>query len=72
MGWPYMSANESLDQLVQTIYTLNRDHCIDRLRGMKRPQLDFTDKYLHGLSLDRLRHVLVAASIQSRRRPPRR
>ncbi len=63
-----MSANESLDQLVQTIFTLDRDHCIDLLCSMKRPQLDFTDEYLHGLSLDRLRHVLVAASIQSRSR----
>ncbi len=66
-----MSSSQSLDDLVQSIYSLDREHCIHELRSLPRLRLDFSDEFLGGMSLDRLRHVLMAACVQARKRQPR-
>ena len=46
---------------------MDRDHCKAALSGFEQPSLDFTDDFLNQISLDRLRHILMAACLQSRR-----
>jgi hypothetical protein len=66
-----MSTNESIDELIRDVQTMDRDGCMTQLRQIGRPRIDFTDEFLNSLSLDRLRHVVVAAFLQSRKRPAR-
>ncbi len=56
-----------IDQLLKTVQDLDRSGCKTQLRGLDRIHLDFTDEYLDALTLERLRHILVAACIQSRK-----
>ena len=62
-----MKTLESLDELANNVYSLDRDQCVSELQNLPRLRLDFTDEFLAGLSLDRLRHVLMAACIQAQK-----
>jgi len=58
---------EKLEQTANAIASLDRDELNRRIKGFKgRFRLDFTDAYLNNLSVDRLRHVLLAALINAR------
>ncbi|MCC7146313.1 MAG: hypothetical protein IT443_07695 [Phycisphaeraceae bacterium] len=61
-----MQSNEPIDKLIENVQKLDRQACIEHLRGFARPKLDFTEDFLSQLSLDRLRHVLMAACLQAR------
>ena len=61
-----MSADMDLEHLIEQIPQLDRDACTVYLRRFRQPRLDFTDEYLDCLSLDRLRHVLLAACLQAK------
>jgi len=62
-----MVAKNSLDHLATSIATLGKDEIKNRLKNFKgRFRLDFTDDYLDNLSLDRLRHILLAALITNK------
>jgi len=55
------------DQLATSIAALGRDELKQRIRGFRgRFKLDFSDDYLDSLSLDRLRHILLAALINGK------
>jgi hypothetical protein len=56
-----------IDQLIAFIHRLDREGCINELRALGRPRLDFTDDYLERMSLEQLRHVLMAACLQARK-----
>ena len=52
----------SLESIAVSIASLNKPEVTRRLRNFKgRFSLDFSDDYLEGLSVDRLRHILLAA-----------
>ena len=57
---------QQIEELIDTIHSLDRDRCKSELRRFEMVRLDFTDEFLEKLSLDRLRHVLLAACIQAR------
>ncbi len=58
----------SVDDLVRTVCSFDRDACKSRLRQMRLPGMDFTEEFLESLSLDRLRHILMAAYLQAMKR----
>ena len=57
-----MARKHRIDELASRIASLSRDQIKPMLLGFKsRTRLDFTPEYLDSLSLDELRHVLLAA-----------
>jgi len=53
--------------MATSIATLDREEVKNRLKNFKgRFRLDFTDDYLDKLSVDRLRHILLAALITAK------
>ena len=69
-----MQLNRPVEQLIQEIHSLDREGCTAELRTMNRPRLDFTPEFLEHLTLEQLRHVLMAACLQARKHttPPTR
>jgi len=64
-----MVSSESLEQTATSIAALERDELKRRIRTFKgRFKLDFTEDYLNKLSVDRLRHILLAALINAEAR----
>jgi hypothetical protein len=62
-----MVAKSSLDNLATSIASLGKEEVKDRLMNFKgRFRLDFTNEYLDKLSVDRLRHILLAALITTK------
>ncbi len=60
--------NRKTEELVVAIMTMDRAELIDLLRGINCGfRMDFTDGFLSSISLERLRHLIVAASLQADR-----
>ena len=60
-----LSSRAQIDQLVCTISQMGRKKVKSELLNFRgRFKLDFTDDYLESLSLERLRHILLAAKVQ--------
>ena len=60
-------APKELDQLATSIATLGKPEIKKRIKSFRgRFRLDFTDEYLDKLSIDRLRHILLAALITTK------
>jgi hypothetical protein len=58
------------EQLATSIAALGRDELKKRIKTFHgRFKLDFSDDYLDSLSLDRLRHILLAALINGKSNP---
>ena len=63
-----MASREYFEQTATSIAALGRSELKRRIRGFKgRFKLDFTDEYLNRLSVDRLRHILLAALVNAKR-----
>lgn len=61
-----MIARESLEQTATSIAALERDELKRRIKGFRGGfKLDFTEDYLNSLTVDRLRHILLAALINA-------
>jgi len=59
-----MVAREILEQTATSIAALERDELKKRIKNFKgRFTLDFTEDYLNSLTVDRLRHILLAALV---------
>ena len=57
------------EQTATSIASLGREELTRRIKNFRgRFRLDFTDAYLSNLSVDRLRHILLAALISSKGR----
>jgi hypothetical protein len=57
-----MTPYDKLEKLTTTIAGLGRDEVKTQIKGFHgRFRLDFSDEYLDSLTLDRLRHILLAA-----------
>ena len=58
---------EAPDEIINKIAGMTRPQLVTLLRGLQCDfHLDFSDEYLASLSVDRLRHIAVAASLRSR------
>ena len=58
---------KDLEKLAKHIATLGHADLIKLLKGMNCCfELDFTDEFLHSVSLERLRHIVLAASLHAR------
>ncbi|MCP4374764.1 MAG: hypothetical protein GY794_01085 [bacterium] len=61
-----MPANTDQD-IVSTIASMKRPQLATLLRRMRCGfEIDFSDKYINSMSLDRLRHVALAASMHDK------
>ncbi|MHC4423660.1 MAG: hypothetical protein ACYSWR_03180 [Planctomycetota bacterium] len=62
-----MASKEYFEQTATSIASLGRNELKRRIRGFRgRFRLDFTDDYLNRLTVDRLRHILLAALINAK------
>jgi len=62
-----MSPQQPIEKLAHQVNTLDRDQCITQLQRFDAFPLDFTIEYLRQMSVEKLRHVLMAALITARR-----
>jgi hypothetical protein len=61
---------QQLDSLIRVVSAMDRDDVTRRLLRFRASfNVDFTPDYLRGLSLDRMRHLLVAACLQAGQLP---
>ena len=61
-----MDSTQYFNKETTSIAALGRDELKRRIKHFKgRFKLDFTDDYLNNLSVDRLRHILLAALINA-------
>ena len=59
-----MTSERYFEQTATSIASLGKDELKRRIKNYKgRFRLDFTDNYLNTLSVERLRHILLAALI---------
>ncbi|MFB0524849.1 MAG: hypothetical protein ACETVZ_04870 [Phycisphaerae bacterium] len=64
-----MASSEYFEQTATSIAVLGRNELTRRIKRFRgRFKLDFTDDYLNSLSVDRLRHILLAALINAKSR----
>ncbi len=62
-----MASGENFEQTATSIAAFGKDELKKRIKTFKgRIRLDFTEDYLNNLSVDRLRHILLAAQINTR------
>lgn len=53
-----------MEQLADQIVAMERPVLVDTLRNLQCDfQMDFSDEFLNAMSLERLRHVVLAASL---------
>ena len=61
-----MAQNRSFEQVASVVNSLNKTEVKNRLLHFKgRFKFDFTEAYLEALSVDKLRHILVAAMLKT-------
>jgi hypothetical protein len=62
-----MVSREYFERTATSVATLDRAELTKRIRNFRgRFKLDFTEDYLKKLSVDRLRHILLAAMLNAR------
>jgi len=62
-----MSSAPYVERQVTSVAALGRDELKKRIRNFRgRFKLDFTEDYLNKISVDRLRHILLAALINAK------
>lgn len=59
-----------VERMIAAVAELSRDAAKRCLLEFTAVRLDFTEAYLDALAPDRLKHVLLAALLQARRRAP--
>lgn len=62
-----MAPSELFEEAAASLTALNKDELKSRIRNFRgRFKLDFTEDYLNNISVDKLRHILLAAIINAR------
>ena len=62
-----MASKRQFERTATSIASLNRNEVKRRIKNFKgRFRLDFSDDYLDKLTVDRLRHILLAAMINAK------
>lgn len=65
-----MASTRSFEQVASAVNSLNKSQLKNRLLNFKgRFKFDFTEKYLDGLTIDKLRHILLTAMLTTSKRP---
>ncbi len=65
-----MLTDIDIEMLCTAIAQMSRHEIKDQLLHFEYPlPLDFTEEYLEGLDLERLRHILLAALITAKQKP---
>ena len=60
--------NKSLEEPLESLANMTRCDLIKALKQLQcHFELDFTDEFLDGLSLERLRHTVLAAMLHARK-----
>ena len=65
-----MSPDTPLEEILKAVNAMDRQTCKAQLHSLDRPPLDFTDELRDRLSIERLRHILMAAYIQAHKKAP--
>jgi len=64
-----MDATKYAEKTATSIASLNKDQLKTRIKNFHGlPRLDFTETFLDKQSVDRLRHILLAALLNSHKR----
>jgi len=62
-----MLSGQYVERQVTSVAALGRDELTRRIRNFRgRFKLDFTEDYLNKISVDRLRHILLAVLINAK------
>ncbi|MEJ2647511.1 MAG: hypothetical protein P8016_03765 [Sedimentisphaerales bacterium] len=62
-----MASGTYFDKQATSVATLGRNELTRRIKNFKgRFKMDFTEDYLKNLSVDRLRHILLAALLNDK------
>jgi len=62
-----MTSKKIFEQTATSLAALGKDELEKRIKNFNgRFRLDFTEDYLNNLSVDRLRHILLAALINAK------
>jgi len=62
-----MTSKKFFEQTATSLAALGKDELEKRIKNFNgRFRLDFTEDYLNNLSVDRLRHILLAALINAK------
>lgn len=62
-----MVSKTYFERTATSLAALNREELKKRIKNFRgRFRLDFSEDYLNGLSVDRLRHILLAALINAK------
>ena len=62
-----MASREFFESTATSLASLDRGELERKIKGFRgRFRLDFTDDYLHKLSVERLRHILLAALMNTK------
>jgi hypothetical protein len=62
-----MTSKKYFEQTATLLAALGKDELKRRIRNFRgRFKLDFSEDYLNGLTVDRLRHILLAALINAK------
>lgn len=65
--------NKACEELISKIAEMHRDEVTGLLRGLRCDfKLDFSDEFLASVSLERLRHIALAACLHARELIPGR
>lgn len=62
-----MELNRPVDDLITEVLGMAESDCLDTLRSLPPMYRDFTDAYLASLTLEQLRHIVMAACLQARK-----
>lgn len=57
----------SIEAALKEIHTMDRPRCIHELTHFRDIPLDFDPDFLNGMSIERLRHILMAAVLTRHR-----
>ncbi len=62
-----MTSREYFERTATSLAALGRNELTRRIQNFRgRFRLDFTERYLNDLSVDRLRHILLAALVNAK------
>ncbi len=65
-----MASTRSFEQVASAVNSLTKSQLKNRLLNFKgRFKFDFTEAYLDGLTIDKLRHILLGAMLTTSKRP---
>jgi hypothetical protein len=62
-----MELDKPIDTLITDVLAMDQAECLAVLRSLPPVFRDFSDEYLADQTLEQLRHIVIAASLQARK-----